>query len=161
MRSNKKNFLFQKPMQLLIHGQWWSMLRTHLLQLEQWWHLSGLKILHIRQYRRRFCSGSPRWNPQKTGTYPGSVVIACTKDQTSMMNTTWKNTIMTYVGTRSKQKVKLHLIKLHTWRRKAEYEGVDVIDGDNGADAEKNERVTNYHVGRHGDTLWHLVFPIF
>jgi hypothetical protein len=31
-----KYFLFQNPMQLLIQGQWWSMLRTHLLQAEQW-----------------------------------------------------------------------------------------------------------------------------
>ena len=85
-----KNFRFQNPMQLLIQGQWWSMLRTQRLQAEQWWQRSGLKMLHIRQYRRLLFSGSPKWKPQNTGTCPGSVVIACTNDQTSIMKNTWK-----------------------------------------------------------------------
>jgi len=48
--SNRRKYLrFQKPTQLLIHGQWWSMLSTQRLHTEQWWHRSGLKMLHIRQ----------------------------------------------------------------------------------------------------------------
>ena len=46
-------------------------------------------MLHMRQYRRRLFSGSPKWKPQKTGTCPGSVVIDWIKDQTSMKNKTW------------------------------------------------------------------------
>jgi len=89
--SNKmKNLRFQKPMQLLIQGQWWSMFKTQRLHAEQWWQRSGLKILHIKQYRLLLFSGSPRWKPQNTGTCPGSVVIAYTKDQTSMIKNTWK-----------------------------------------------------------------------
>jgi len=49
IKSRIKNFRFQNPMQLFIQGQWWSMLSTQRLHAEQWWHLSGLKILHIRQ----------------------------------------------------------------------------------------------------------------
>ena len=90
MRSKMKNLRFQNPIQLLIHGQWWSMFSTHLLHEEQWWQRSGLNMLHMRQYRRRLFSGSPKWNPQKTGTCPGSVVIDWMKDQTSMKNKTWK-----------------------------------------------------------------------
>ena len=94
-----KNFLFQKPMQLFIHGQWWSIFNTHLLQAEQWWHLSGLNTLHMRQYLLRLFSGSPKWNPQNTGTYPGSVVIAWKNDHTSITNSTWKivNKIPAYI----------------------------------------------------------------
>ena len=34
-KSSKKYLRFQKPTQLLIHGQWWSIFNTHLLQAEQ------------------------------------------------------------------------------------------------------------------------------
>ena len=89
MSKRMKNFLFQNPIQLLIHGQWWSILSTHLLQLEQWWHRSGLNILHIRQYLLLLFSGSPKWKPQNVGTCPGSVVIDWMNDHTSRMNSTW------------------------------------------------------------------------
>ena len=29
MLNSKKNFWFLRPMQLFIHGQWWSILSTH------------------------------------------------------------------------------------------------------------------------------------
>jgi hypothetical protein len=31
------------------HGQWWSILRTHLLHILQWWALGGLYVSHLLQ----------------------------------------------------------------------------------------------------------------
>ena len=118
--NSRKYFLFQKPTQLLIHGQWWSILSTHLLQAEQWWQRSGLNTLHIRQYLRLLFSLSPRWKPQNTGTWPGSVVIVWKNDHKSIVN------IMLYTIRRATtrlssktQKIKLelfHRYSNHIWK---------------------------------------------
>ena len=79
-----KNFLLKNPTQLFIHGQWWSILSTHLLQAEQWCDLSGLKIWHIRQYLLFFYSGSSRKYPQYNGTRPGSVNMVLRRDHISI-----------------------------------------------------------------------------
>ena len=86
INRQRKNFLFQNPIQLLTHGQWWSIFSTHLLQVEQWWHLSGLNTLQIKQYLRLLLSLSPKWNPQNVGTCPGSLYMVLKKDQASMRN---------------------------------------------------------------------------
>ena len=31
------------------HGQWWSILRTHFLHIQQWWALGGLYVSHLLQ----------------------------------------------------------------------------------------------------------------
>jgi hypothetical protein len=31
------------------HGQWWSILRTHLLHILQWWALGGIYVSHLLQ----------------------------------------------------------------------------------------------------------------
>ena len=41
-KNRIKNFLLKYPTQLLIQGQWWSIFNTHLLHVEQWWHLNYL-----------------------------------------------------------------------------------------------------------------------
>lgn len=43
--------MFLAPIQLFIHGQWWSINMTHLPQIEQWWLLGGLTQSHLRQVR--------------------------------------------------------------------------------------------------------------
>ena len=42
-----KYFWFPSPTQLFTQGQWWSILRIHLWQTEQWWALSGLMLQHL------------------------------------------------------------------------------------------------------------------
>ena len=88
--NNRTNcFLFQNPIQLLTQGQWWSILSTHLLQFDQWCHLSGLNTFHMSQYRFRLDSWSPKWNPQKVGTWPGSPKIVWSKHQISINTKKW------------------------------------------------------------------------
>jgi hypothetical protein len=36
-------------MQLPTQGQWWSILITHALQMEQWWHRGGFTKLQRSQ----------------------------------------------------------------------------------------------------------------
>ena len=38
-----------RPTQLPTKGQWWSILRTQMLQTEQWWALGGFTSLHFAQ----------------------------------------------------------------------------------------------------------------
>ena len=45
------HFINQPFMLSTYHGQWWSILRTHCPQTEQWWALSGLTWEHSEQYR--------------------------------------------------------------------------------------------------------------
>lgn len=45
-RKRRKNLWFRSPTQLLIQGQWWSNLSTHLLQIEQCFDLSVLITSH-------------------------------------------------------------------------------------------------------------------
>ena len=54
MSSNMKNLRFQKPTQLLIQGQWWSIRRTHFLQMRQWWVRASLMRSHLKQYPTLF-----------------------------------------------------------------------------------------------------------
>ena len=157
MSNNKKYLRFQKPMQLFIHGQWWSMFSTHLLQLEQWWHLSGLKMLHMRQYLRLLFSESPRWKPQNTGTWPGSVVIAWMKDHIIIMNMMWNNMSIAIVGVLSKTKGWLaKMCGFLTGLRKPYQEGVSIVDDDNHAQHEENEHVANYLVSNYWNFLGHF-----
>jgi len=54
MTTRSKNYIkcfkLLNLMQLSIQGQRWSNFKTHILLTEQWWDLSGLKALHIKQY---------------------------------------------------------------------------------------------------------------
>ena len=145
-------------MQLFIHGQWWSMFRTHLLQLEQWWHRSGLKMLHMRQYRRRLFSESPRWKPQNTGTWPGSVVIAWMKDHIIIMKIMWNMTSIAIVGVLSKAEewlAKMYAFLTSFW--KPYQEGISIINNDNHAQYEENEHVADYLVSDYWNFLWHFL----
>ena len=42
-----KYFWFLSPTQLLIQGQWWSILRMHRLQIRQWCARGGRYISHL------------------------------------------------------------------------------------------------------------------
>jgi hypothetical protein len=54
--NSKKAFWFLMPIQLFIHGQWWSIAITHLPQTEQWWLLGGLQPPHLEHDLLYFCS---------------------------------------------------------------------------------------------------------
>ena len=41
---------FLYPIQLPTQGQWWSILNTHVLQIEQWCERGGLKEVQLKQY---------------------------------------------------------------------------------------------------------------
>mmetsp|Transcript_28689 Transcript_28689/g.78894 ORF Transcript_28689/g.78894 Transcript_28689/m.78894 type:complete len:226 (-) Transcript_28689:435-1112(-) len=49
MASWRKNLWFPKPTQFPIHGQWWSILRTHIWQIVQWCARSGRAKPHFLQ----------------------------------------------------------------------------------------------------------------
>ena len=159
MSKSMKNLRFQNPTQLLIQGQWWSMLSTHLLQAEQWWHLSGLNTLHIRQYRLRLFSGSPRWKPQNTGTWPGSVVIDCMKDQNIRMKNRWKKASNTLTP-----KLSISIMKLNgsavDWltcsTRSPNYNDIGVVDHENNGKYKKHEQITNYFSRSHRKSSGHV-----
>jgi len=44
-RKRRKCFMFPRPMQLFIHGQWWAMPLMQREHMRQWWELGGLKLL--------------------------------------------------------------------------------------------------------------------
>ena len=78
------------------HGQWWSILRTHLLHILQWWALGGLYVSHLLQTLQPslvFGIDLPACKSEKSspvlgrGTIPGS-------DKTALIwETVIKNTI--------------------------------------------------------------------
>lgn len=49
-KKSRKYLWLYWPIQLPVHGQWWSILKIHLLQCEQWWVRGGLTIRHLLQY---------------------------------------------------------------------------------------------------------------
>lgn len=51
IKNSKKNFWLLMPTQLFTHGQWWSILMMHRLQMLQWWARGGLKLLHRAHWR--------------------------------------------------------------------------------------------------------------
>ena len=120
MRNWMKYFWFFSPTQLLIQGQWWSILRMQCLHILQWWALGGRYISHLtgRLYRNltwgfmahlvqivqsSFGAMLPPslWLSEKSilwlgrGTIPGSekTARACamkSKKMTMLNMTTWK-----------------------------------------------------------------------
>jgi len=157
MSNNKKYFLFQNPTQLLIQGQWWSMLSTHLLQAEQWWHLSGLKTLHIKQYLLLLFSGSPRWNPQKTGTCPGSVVILWKNAHMSSTNKRWKNASNIITRMLSIVRVCMNVKVVLTDSSWAPYhENISIVEQRDDHQHEQNKQVTDEFCRSHWQSSRHI-----
>ena len=50
IKNNIKYLRLRNPIQLLTHGQWWSIFSIHLPHIEQWCALYGLKLWQIIQY---------------------------------------------------------------------------------------------------------------
>lgn len=46
-RNRMKYFWLCDPLQLLIHSQWWSILKTHVSHREQWCALGGFQLSHF------------------------------------------------------------------------------------------------------------------
>lgn len=63
-RKFQNSLWLPDPTQLPTQGQWWSILMTHSLQMEQWWERGGLITLHLKQKRQSMrldYSGSNMW----------------------------------------------------------------------------------------------------
>ena len=115
-------------------------------------------MLHIKQYRRRLFSGSPKWKPQKTGTWPGSVVIDCMKDHMSMKNITLKTLNMTIMRKSSIQKLVSNgqISELTFGFRKPYYKHKSVVDEANHESNEDNKDVANYDCRSYRKASWHV-----
>jgi len=46
-KKHMKNLWVFSPIQLPVHGQWWSILMTHCPHMLQWWDLGGFNTLHV------------------------------------------------------------------------------------------------------------------
>ena len=120
-------------------------------------------MLHIKQYLRLFCSGLPRWKPQKTGTWPGSVVIAWTKDQHIIRKKMWNTTNIVIVGASSDETLFKEIWIILTGLWEPYEERVRVIYNENYTHHKENKHVAYNHIGTNGQFLRHIsrFFAIF
>ena len=67
IRNCMKYFWFRSPTQLLIQGQWWSILLTQCLQILQWWARGGRYISHLGQNCTVLYSTAVQYRPGTDG----------------------------------------------------------------------------------------------